>query len=594
MNLLARIFSKISRGIFANYCGGKKMSMFCYQCHEAAGGKGCTVKGICGKTKEVANAQDLLIYICKGVAVYAVKAREVGLITRDADTFIMESLIATGTNENFDKDSIYDMVRKGLSVKFAVRQELSKAGVKFKGDIGWFMKNLSFWGLAKREKELNMPDAATWFARDIKVFEGKANQVGILTTENEDIRSLRELLIYGLKGLASYAKQAENLGHKKDGIHAFIQKALFATLDDTVDAAQLMALILECGKCGVDSMELLDKANTMSYGNPETTIVNIGVRNRQGILVSGHDLKDMEELLMQTEGEGLDVYTHGEMLPANCYPELKKYGHLVGNYGNSWSKQNEEFESFNGPILMTGCCLTNPKDSYKDRLYTTGAADYPGVKHIPVARDGEKKDFSEVIEKAKACQPPVDIEKGSITSGFGQNQLYGITDKIVQAVESGAIKRLFVMAGCDGKAISRSYYTTFAEKLPKDAIIMTAGCAKFRYNKLQLGDINGIPRIIDAGQCSSSYYLVLMAQRLKEALGLDDMNMLPISYNIAWHGHRSVIMLLGLLYLGVKNIHLGPTLPGFLSENVMEVLNKDFGLTGINSAENDIEMFMNV
>ena len=569
------------------------MSMFCYQCQEAAGGKGCTVKGVCGKTKEVANAQDLLIYICKGVAVYAVKARETGIIIRDADMFIMNSLIAAGTNENFDKDSIYDMVRSGLRVKFEVRQELSKAGIKFRGDIGWFMKNLSFWGLAKREKELNMPDAATWFAKDIKVFEGKANHVGVLNTENEDIRSLRELLIYGLKGLASYAKQAENLGHREDKIHAFIQKALVATLDDTVDAAQLMALILECGKYGVDSMELLDKANTQSYGNPETTLVNIGASDRPGILISGHDLKDLEELLRQTEGEGLDIYTHGEMLQANCYPELKKYGHLAGNYGNSWSKQNKEFESFNGPILMTGCCLTIPKDSYRDRLYTTGSASYPGVKHIQAARDGEGKDFSEIIEQAKACQPPAYIEKGAITGGFGQNQLFGLTENIVKAFESGTIKRIFVMAGCDGKATSRSYYTTFAEKLQKDAIILTAGCAKFRYNKLQLGDINGIPRIIDAGQCSNTYSFVLMAQRLKEALGLDDINKLPISYNIAWYGHRSIIMLLALLYLGVKNIHLGPTLPAFLSENIMKILNKDFGLTGITNAENDIEMFMN-
>lgn len=569
------------------------MSMFCYQCQEAAGGKGCTMKGICGKTQEAANAQDLLIYICKGIAVYSVKAREMGIINRDADQFIVNSLLVASTNANFDKDIIYDSVRRGLRIKFDVKQQLSNAGVKFRGDIGWFRKTLSFWGLAKREKEINMPDAATWFATDIKVFEGKASQVSILTTENEDIRSLRELLIYGLKGLAEYTKQAENLGYAKDEIHSFIQKALVATLDNTVEAPQLMALILECGKCGVDAMDLLDRANTLSYGDPEITKVNTGVSNRPGILVSGNDLKDLEELLKQTEGKGVDIYTHSEMLPANCYPGLKKYGHLAGNYGNAWWKQNEEFGSFNGPILMAGSCLAVPKDSYSDRLYTTGAAGYPGVKHITDAPEGEHKDFSEMIEQAKACQPPVEIENGEIVGGFGHSQLYTMEDRIEEAVKSGAIKRFFVMAGSDGRAKSRSYYTDFVKGLPKDTVVLTAGCAKFRYNKLNLGAIDGIPRIIDAGQCNDLYSIVLMVQKLKEAFRLDDINKLPVSYNIAWFDQKSVIMLLALLYLGIKNIHLGPTLPAFLSPNVAKILNKDFGIDGITNVGDDIEMFMN-
>jgi hydroxylamine reductase len=568
--------------------------MFCYQCQEAANCKGCTVKGVCGKTENLAKAQDLLIYITKGISVFSVKARANGIVNEEVDKFIMESLFATITNANFDRNVFIARIRKGLSLREEVKEQLLKANVKLsdKGEnANWLKKIFNTFGFGK-EEELNLPDAAVWFSNDLKAFDEKAGKVGVLSTENEDIRSLRELLIYGLKGMAAYAKHANNLGYNEDGLHAFTQKGLAATLDDSLGVNELVALVLECGKYGVDAMALLDKANTSSYGNPEITKVNIGVKSNPGILISGHDLKDMEELLKQTEGKGIDIYTHSEMLPANYYPAFKKYKHLVGNYGNAWWKQNEEFESFNGPILMTTNCIVTPKASYKDRLYTTGVTGFEGVKHIADGVNGKAKDFSQIINQAKKCAAPKEIEKGEIVGGFAHNQVIALADKVVDAVKTGAISRFFVMAGCDGRAKSRDYYTEFAKKLPKDAVILTAGCAKYKYNKLDLGDIGGIPRVLDAGQCNDSYSLVVIALKLKEVFGLDDVNELPISYNIAWYEQKAVIVLLALLHLGVKKIHLGPTLPAFLSPNVVKVLVDNFGIAGITNADDDIKMFM--
>ncbi|WP_298842082.1 hydroxylamine reductase [Clostridium sp.] len=570
------------------------MAMFCYQCQEAANCTGCTIKGVCGKTESLAKAQDLLIYITKGISIYGVKARENGIVNKEVDTFIMESLFATITNANFDRNMFIERIRKGLSLREGLKQQLLKAGVKLsdKGEnASWLKKIFTTFGFSF-EEELNLPDAAVWFSNDIKAFDEKAATVGVLSTQNEDIRSLRELLIYGLKGMAAYAKHANNLGYDDEGLHAFTQKGLASTLDDTLGVDELVALVLECGKYGVDAMALLDKANTTSYGNPEITKVNIGVKTNPAILISGHDLKDMEELLKQTEGTGVDIYTHSEMLPANYYPAFKKYKHLVGNYGNAWWKQNHEFESFNGPILMTTNCIVTPKASYKDRIYTTGVTGFPGVKHIADGINGKAKDFSAIIKQAKKCAAPKEIEKGEIVGGFAHNQVIALADKIVDAVKSGAIKRFFVMAGCDGRMKSRDYYTEFAEKLPKDAVILTAGCAKYKYNKLNLGDISGIPRVLDAGQCNDSYSLVVIALKLKEVFGLDDINELPISYNIAWYEQKAVIVLLALLHLGVKNIHLGPTLPAFLSPNVVKVLVDSFGIGGISNVDDDIDMFM--
>ena len=450
---------------------------------------------------------------------------------------------------------------------------------------------MSFLG-TKYTTEETLPEAATWFADNVDAFDEKASKVGVLSTSNEDIRSLRELLIYGIKGIAAYLEHAHNLGYKEKAIHAFMQKALAATLDNSLDANDLVALVLECGKFGVDAMALLDKANTSSYGNPEMTKVNIGVKNNPGILISGHDLKDMEELLKQTEGTGVDVYTHSEMLPANYYPAFKKYPHLVGNYGNAWWKQNEEFESFNGVILMTTNCIVPPKASYKDRLYTTGVTGFEGVKHIPNGKNGQPKDFSALVAEAKKCKAPREIENGEIIGGFAHNQVLALADTVVEAVKSGAIKRFFVMAGCDGRMKSRDYYTDFAKELPKDTVILTAGCAKYKYNKLDLGNISGIPRVLDAGQCNDSYSLVVIALKLKEAFGLSDINELPISYNIAWYEQKAVIVLLALLHLGVKNIHLGPSLPAFLSPNVAKILIDNFGISGITNVDEDIKMFM--
>lgn len=545
------------------------MSMFCFQCQEAAKGTGCTVRGVCGKTDNVANLQDLLIYVLKGVSIYNLEAKKLGINNEAADQFIMESLFATITNANFDKNAFVDRIKAALALREEVKEQLLKAGGK---------------------TEDNLHDAATWSADSVEEFMVKAEKVGVLSTENEDVRSLRELIIYGIKGMAAYAKHAYVLGYKEDSTLEFIQKALVATTDDSLSADDLVALTMETGKFGVNVMALLDKANTTTYGNPEITKVNIGVRNNPGILISGHDLKDMEALLKQTEGTGVDVYTHSEMLPANYYPAFKKYDHFVGNYGNAWWKQDKEFESFNGPILMTTNCLVPPKDSYKDRVYTTSVVGFEGLKHIEI-ENGEK-DFSAMIEHARKCQPPVEIERGEIVGGFAHNTVLSLADKVVGAVKSGAIKRFFVMAGCDGRMKSRDYYTEFAEQLPKDTVILTAGCAKYRYNKLELGDIGGIPRVLDAGQCNDSYSLAVIALKLKEVFELEDINELPISYNIAWYEQKAVIVLLALLYLGVKNIHLGPTLPAFLSPNVANVLVENFGIGGITDVEKDVQMFM--
>ncbi|MDA8224095.1 hydroxylamine reductase [Desulfosporosinus sp.] len=546
------------------------MSMFCYQCQETAKGTGCTIKGVCGKSEDVAKLQDLLIYTLKGIAVYAVQVRELHLERKDVDKFIMESLFSTITNANFDSSRFVERIQDGLKL----REDLKQAVLEVGGSI-----------------PANLHDAATWTA-PAEEFEAKAALVGVLATENEDVRSLRELLTYGLKGIAAYAEHAYTLEYKEPGIFAFIEKALASTLDDTLVVGDLVALVLEAGKYGVDVMALLDKANTTSYGNPELTKVNIGVRNNPAILISGHDLKDLEELLIQTQGSGVDVYTHGEMLPAHYYPAFKKYDNFVGNYGNAWHKQVTEFESFNGPIFLTTNCLVPPKDSYKDRVYTTGVVGFEGVKHIADRADGKPKDFAALIAHAKNCPAPTEIEKGEIIGGFAHNQVMALADKVVEAVKTGAIKRFFVMAGCDGRVKSRNYYAEFAQALPKDTVILTAGCAKYQYNKLDLGDIGGIPRVLDAGQCNDSYSLAVIALKLKEVFGLEDINQLPLSFNIAWYEQKAVIVLLALLHLGVKNIHLGPTLPGFLSPNVVNVLVENFGIAGISSVEEDIKLFM--
>ncbi|MTI46436.1 MAG: hydroxylamine reductase [Firmicutes bacterium] len=546
------------------------MSMFCYQCQEASKGQGCTVRGVCGKPDDVANLQDLLIYTLKGISFYNTKARSLNILTDEADEFIIESLFTTITNANFNKAEFIERIKKALSL----REETKKSVVEAGGNVD----------------DINH-DSALWFANSVEAFEEKAKLVGVLSTENEDVRSLRELTIYGLKGMAAYYHHAMNLDSHNKELDAFIQKALIATTDDSLTADELVALVMETGKYGVDVMALLDTANTSTYGNPELTKVNIGVKNNPAILISGHDLKDMEQLLEQTKGTGVDVYTHSEMLPANYYPAFKKYDHFVGNYGNAWWKQNEEFEKFNGPILMTTNCLVPPKASYKDRVYATGAVGFEGIKYIDKNENGEK-DFSAIIEHAKKCDSPTEIEKGEIVGGFAHNQVMQLADKVVDAVKSGAIKQFFVMAGCDGRMKGRSYYTDFAEQLPNDTVILTAGCAKYRYNKLELGDIGGIPRVLDAGQCNDSYSLAVIALKLKEVFELNDINELPISYNIAWYEQKAVIVLLALLYLGVKNIHLGPSLPAFLSPNVANVLVEKFGIGGITNVEDDMKMFL--
>lgn len=538
--------------------------MFCYQCQETAGCKGCTQSGVCGKTPDVAAMQDLLVYLTKGLSAVTTQLRkENAAISPEVNHVITLNLFTTITNANFDKASIVLRIQKTLSLKHDLLEQVKDTTA--------------------------LPEAAFWSGSESE-FASKAASVGVLSTENEDIRSLRELITYGLKGLSAYSKHANVLFKDSEETDAFLQRALAATLDDSLSADDLIALTLETGKYGVDGMALLDDANTSAYGSPQITRVNIGVQNRPGILVSGHDLKDLEMLLEQTQGTGVDVYTHSEMLPAHYYPAFQKYPNFVGNYGNAWWKQKEEFESFNGPILMTTNCIVPPKESYKDRLYTTGASGYPGCTHISENADG-KKDFSAMIEHAKQCPPPTEIEQGEIIGGFAHNQVLALADQIVGAVKSGAIKKFVVMAGCDGRAKSRNYYTDFAKALPKDAVILTAGCAKYKYNKLDLGDIGGIPRVLDAGQCNDSYSLAVIALKLKEVFGLDDINDLPIIYNIAWYEQKAVIVLLALLYLGVKNIHLGPTLPAFLSPNVAKVLIDNFGIAGIGTVEDDMALF---
>ena len=547
------------------------MKMFCYQCQETAKGTGCTVRGVCGKTDHVSNLQDLLIYVVKGIAVVSNKGLEAGLKFPEANFFTINALFMTITNANFDDGIIIEKIKEGLDLRDNMKSELVEKGVSLDG-----LHDVAIW----------TPDSD-----EALLEKAKSSEVGILATEDEDIRSLRELITYGLKGMAAYAEHAYNLGSESEDIYAFIYRALEATLDDSLTADDLVALTLETGKYGVDAMAMLDAANTGAYGNPEITEVNIGVRDNPAILISGHDLKDLKQLLDQTEGTGVDVYTHGEMLPGHYYPEFKKYEHFVGNYGNAWWRQKEEFESFNGAILFTTNCIVPPKKEHIDRIYTTGAAGYPGCEHIEADENGNK-DFSKVIERAKELNPPTQIEEGKIVGGFAHGQVFALADKVVEAVKSGAIKKFFVMAGCDGRMKSRDYYTEFAGKLPEDTVILTAGCAKYRYNKLDLGDIGGIPRILDAGQCNDSYSLALIALKLKEIFELEDVNELPIAYNIAWYEQKAVIVLLALLYLGVKNIHLGPTLPGFLSENVANVLIESFGIGGIGTVDEDIEMFM--
>ncbi len=534
--------------------------MFCYQCQETAGCAGCTRVGVCGKTPDVAAMQDLLVYVTRGLAAVTTQLRAEGTAVEvRVNRLVTWNLFVTITNANFDKDAIVSRIRETLDLK----QEL----------------------LTLVMDSSALPEAAHWTA-EASAFEVKAAQVGVLSTEGEDIRSLRELITYGLKGLSAYSKHANALLREDGEVDAFLQRALAATLDDSLTADDLVALALETVKYGVSGMALLDKANTEAYGNPEITRVNIGVGKNPGILVSGHDLRDLELLLEQTQGTGVDVYTHSEMLPAHYYPAFKKYPNFVGNYGNAWWKQKEEFEQFNGPILMTTNCIVPPRDSYKDRLYTTGAAGYPGCKHI-----GEEKDFSALIAHAKRCAPPTELERGEIIGGFAHAQVLALADKVVEAVKSGAIRKFVVMAGCDGRAKSRDYYTDFAKALPKDAVILTADCAKYKYNKLDLGDIGGIPRLLDAGQCNDSYSLAVIALKLKEVFGLEDINDLPIVYNIAWYEQKAVIVLLSLLYLGVKSIHLGPTLPAFLSPNVAKVLVENFGITGIGTVKDDLALF---
>lgn len=538
--------------------------MFCYQCQETAGCAGCTQMGVCGKNPDVAAMQDLLVYVTRGLAAVTTQLRAEGTeIASQVNHLITLNLFTTITNANFDKAAITARIRTTLEVKRELLAQVKDTG--------------------------KLPEAAQWTGEESE-FASKAARVGVLSTENEDIRSLRELITYGLKGLSAYSKHANALLREDEGVDAFLQRALAATLDNSLTAEELVALALETGKYGVSGMALLDKANTETYGNPEITRVNIGVGSNPGILVSGHDLRDLELLLEQTQGTGVDVYTHSEMLPAHYYPAFKKYPNFVGNYGNAWWKQKEEFESFHGPVLMTTNCIVPPRDSYKDRLYTTGAAGYPGCKHIG-GGIGEEKDFSALIEHAKRCLPPAELERGEITGGFAHEQVLALADRIVEAVRSGAIRKFVVMAGCDGRAKNRNYYTEFAKALPKDAVILTAGCAKYKYNKLDLGDIGGIPRVLDAGQCNDCYSLAVIALKLKEAFGLEDINDLPIVYNIAWYEQKAVIVLLSLLYLGVRNIHLGPTLPAFLSPNVAKVLVEHFGIAGTGTVEEDLALF---
>ena len=551
--------------------------MFCFQCQETAKNTGCTIKGVCGKPEDTANLQDLLIYVLKGISVYGEKAKALGVFDKETGLFIAQALFTTITNANWDNQRFISLIKESLKIREELRSKFLAAYKEKNG--------------TEFSEELH--DSAVWYSDDESEFNEKAKGIGVLSTKNEDVRSLREVLTIGLKGIAAYADHAAILGFEKEDIYSFFMEALASTTKD-LSVDEMVALVLKAGGVAVDTMALLDKANTAAYGNPEITEVNIGVRNRPGILISGHDLKDMEELLKQTEGTGVDVYTHGEMLPANYYPAFKKYDHFVGNYGGSWWRQNKEFESFNGPILMTTNCLIPIKNdnTYQNRVFTTGMTGYPDVKHIPDRPEGGEKDFSEMIGLAKKCDPPIEIETGKIVGGFAHNQVLELSDKVVDAVKSGAIKRFIVMAGCDGRQKARNYFTEVAQRLPKDTVILTAGCAKYRYNKLDLGDIGGIPRLLDAGQCNDSYSLAVIALKLKEVFGLDDMNELPISFDIGWYEQKAVAVLLALLALGVKGIRLGPTLPAFLSPAVLDVLVDKFDIKPTGDVEADIEAMM--
>ncbi|WP_304222933.1 hydroxylamine reductase [Gracilinema caldarium] len=551
------------------------MSMFCHQCQEAAKGTGCTIKGVCGKDETVSNLQDVLLFSLKGLAFVAQEARKQGIVDPQVATALVEGLFATITNANFDKAVFITRIRNAISLREELKKQLALKGIKFQGT-----------------SKTPLHPSITFTADTEEAILSVWTEASFLAIEDPDIRALRSLVIFGLKGMAAYMEHAINLGHTNADVIAFIERALAATIDDSLDGAKLTALVLETGKYGVDAMALLDTANTTAYGNPEPTTVQLGVRNNPGILISGHDLKDLEELLEQTKGTGVDVYTHGEMLPAHYYPAFKKYSHFVGNYGNAWWKQTEEFEAFNGPVLLTTNCLVPPKESYKHRVFTTGEAGFPGCVHIADRKEGCKKDFSALIALAKTCQPPKALESGTLVGGFAHAAVEKVAPAVVDAVKHGAIKRFFVMAGCDGRQKSREYYSEFAEALPEDTVILTAGCAKYRYNKLNLGDIGGIPRILDAGQCNDSYSLALTALKLKEAFGAADVNELPISFNIAWYEQKAVIVLLALLYLGFKNIHLGPTLPAFLSPHVAKVLVDNFGIAGIGTVKEDVKLFM--
>ncbi|ERK66919.1 hydroxylamine reductase [Leptotrichia sp. oral taxon 215 str. W9775] len=556
-----------------NFFGGSKMSMFCFQCQETAKNEGCTVKGVCGKTDEVSNLQDVLVFVAKGVAAYSSQLRNAGKRYDKVDEYLFRSLFISITNANFDGAEIIEAIKEGVNLRKFLKSELEKEGIaldpKFENDF------LTTYEYSENDDLVEL-----------------AKKVGVLRTENIDVRSLREIVLYGLKGMAAYGFHAYNLGSTDNDIYKFYEKALLATVDDSLSAEELTALVFETGEYGVKVMALLDGANTSAYGTPVATEVNIGVGKNPGILISGHDLKDIKELLEQTEGTGVDVYTHSEMLPAHYYPELKKYKHLVGNYGNAWYHQVTEFETFNGPVVFTTNCIVPPKpnSTYNDRIFTLNAAGYPGWKKLKADENG-KIDYTEVIELAKKCEAPKEIETGTIVGGFAHGQVFAVADKVVEAVKSGAIKKFIVMSGCDARMARRSYYTEFAEKLPKDTVILTSGCAKFRYNKLGLGDINGIPRVLDAGQCNDSYSWAVVALKLKEIFNANDINDLPIEFNIAWYEQKAVIVLLALLYLGIKNIHVGPTLPAFISPNVAKLLNEQFGLGSITNVEDDLKMF---
>ncbi len=553
------------------------MSMFCYQCQETAKNEGCTVKGVCGKNEDVANLQDVLIYVLKGISVFAEKAKELDVEYQKARDFIVDGMFSTITNVNFDEKRFEEFITEGLELRDEYREKFENAYKEKQG----------------KEFDGDLPEMATWSPGSTDEYYEKGQNVGVLSTENEDIRSLRELMTYGLKGVAAYLNHARTLGYTDEEIYDFMQEGLAATTDDSLSVDELIGKVMKTGEIGVQTMALLDKANTETYGHPEPTEVNIGVNDRPGILVSGHDLRDFKELLEQTEGEGIDIYTHGEMLPANSYPEFKKYDHFVGNYGNSWWKQDKEFEKFNGPVLMTTNCLTPPKDSYKDRVYTTDVVGYPGLTHIEDREDfDDVKDFSPLIEHAKKCDAPEQLEEGTIPGGFAHNTVLSLADKVIEAIQAGDIQRFVVMAGCDGRFSSRNYFTEVAEELPEDTVILTAGCAKYRYNKLDLGEIGGIPRVLDAGQCNDSYSLVVIAQKLAEAMDIDDINDLPISFDIAWYEQKAVTVLLALLSLGVKGIRLGPTLPAFVSENVLNVLVDKFDIKGIGDVKEDVEAMM--